>query len=100
MRTGESRRGTAKYTQRHRGGARATGWVAARRSRTIDAGSETRQTALFGRLHALSRAIIETVSEERLREILERNETRRQRERRRRLSAPPSSPLLAENHCD
>src|SRR5919204_1058816 len=43
MRTGESRRGTAKYTQRGRGGARASGWVAARRSRTIDAGSAGRQ---------------------------------------------------------
>ncbi len=63
MRTGESRRGTDKYSQRCRGGARATGWVAARRSCTIDAGSETRQTALFGHLRALCRAaIIETVS--------------------------------------
>ena len=63
MRTGESRRGTDKYSQRCRGGARATGWVAARRSRTIDAGSETRQTELFGHLCALSRAAIsETVS--------------------------------------
>ena len=63
MRTGESRRGTDKYSQRCRGGARATGWVAARRSRTIDAGSETRQTDLFGHLCALSRAAIsETVS--------------------------------------
>src|ERR1043166_4042948 len=43
MRTGESRRGTAKYTQRSRGGARASGRVAAWRLRTIDAAPAGRQ---------------------------------------------------------
>src|ERR1041385_8430927 len=44
MRTGESRRGTAKYSEHGRGGARASGLVAARRSRTIDGAPAARQT--------------------------------------------------------